>query len=73
MAFKHPFHLQSMVAINSESRQRSLPKISAPPSEVAVLLDWNLSRCLFLGQVVGLDLRRCTGFDSEHAVLFLCL
>ena len=26
----------------------------------------------FPGQVVDLDLLLCTGFDSEHAVLFLC-
>ena len=26
----------------------------------------------FLGQVVNLDLLLCTGFDSEHAILFLC-
>ena len=26
----------------------------------------------FLGQVVDLDLMLCTGFSSEHAVLFLC-
>ena len=32
----------------------------------------NLSRRPFLGQVVGLDLLLCTGFNSEHAVLFLC-
>ena len=42
------------------------------PSEVAVLFDSNLSRRPFLGQVVDLDLLLCTGFDLEHAVLFLC-
>ena len=31
-----------------------------------------LSRRPFLGQVVDTDLLLCTGFDSEHAVLFLC-
>ena len=29
-------------------------------SEVAVLLDWNLSKCPFLGQIVNLDLLLCT-------------
>ena len=29
-------------------------------------------QCLFLGQVVYTDLLLCTGFDLEHAVLFLC-
>ena len=38
-----------------------------------MLFDWSLSRLAFLGQVVDLDLRLCTGFDSEHADLFLCL
>ena len=47
-------------------------KLLRPPSEVAVLFDSNLSRRPFLGQVVDLDLLLCTGFDSEHAVLFLC-
>ena len=39
-------------------------------SEVVVLFNSNLIRRL--GQVVNLDLLLCTGFDSEHAVLFLC-
>ena len=42
------------------------------PSEVAGLLDLNLSRRPFLGQVVEFDLLLCTGFNLEHAVLFLC-
>ena len=42
------------------------------PSEVAVLFDLNLSRLLFIGQVANLNLLLCTGFDLEHAVLFLC-
>ena len=71
------FHLQSiwlqtLVAIDSESRLTSFPSFCAPPSEVAVLFDSNLSRLPFLGQVVDLDLLLCTGFDSEHVVLFLC-
>ena len=64
--------LQTLVAIDSESRLTLFPSFCAPPSEVAVLFDSNLSRLPFLGQVVDLDLLLCTGFDSEHAVLFLC-
>ena len=64
--------LQTLVAIDSESCQTSFPSFCAPPSEVAVLFDSNLSRRPFLGQVVDLDLLLCTGFDSEPAVLFLC-
>ena len=64
--------LQTLVAIDSESRQTSFPSFCAPPSEVAVLFNLNLSRLPFLGQVVDLDLLLCTRFDSEHAVLFLC-
>ena len=41
-------------------------------SEGAVLLDWNLSRHLVLGQVVDLDLLLCTRFGLEHAILFRC-
>ena len=41
-------------------------------SSSAVRFDSNLSRRPFLGQVVDTDLLLCTGFDSEHAVLFLC-
>ena len=67
-----PIGLQTLVAINSESCQTSFPSFCAPPSEVAVLFDSNLSRRPFLGQVVDLDLLLCTGFDLEHAVLFLC-
>ena len=47
-------------------------KHCTPPSEVAALFDSNLSRLPFLGQVVDTDLLLCTGFDSEHVVLFLC-
>ena len=67
-----PIWLQTLVSIDSESRQTSFQSFCAPPSEVAVLFDSNLSRLPFLGQVVDLDLLLCTGFDSEHAVLFLC-
>ena len=37
-----------------------------------MLFNSNLSRRPFLGHVVNLDLLLCTGFDSEHVVLFLC-
>ena len=36
-----------------------------------MLFNLNLSGRPLLGQVVDLDLLPCTGFDSEHAVLFL--
>ena len=64
--------LQTLVAIDSESCLTSFPRFCAPPSEVAVLFNLNLSRLPFLRQVDDLDLLLCTGFDSEHAVLFLC-
>ena len=67
-----PIWLQTLVAIDSESRLTLFPSFCAPPSEVAGLFYSNLSRHPFLGQVVDLDLLLCTGFDSEHAVLFLC-
>ena len=67
-----PIWLQTLVAIDSESCLTSFPSFCAPPSEVAALFDSNLSRRPFLGQVVDTDLLLCTGFDSEHAVLFLC-
>ena len=67
-----PIWLQTLAEIDSESCLTSFPSFCAPPSEVAVLYDSNLSRRPFLGQVVDLDLLLCTGFDSEHAVLFLC-
>ena len=70
--YLEPIWLQTLVAIDSESRVTLFPSFCAPPSEVAVLFDSNLSRLPFLGQVVDLDLLLCTGFDSEHAVLFLC-
>ena len=64
--------LQTLVANNSESRMTLFPSFCVPPSEVAVLFYLNLSRRPFLGQVVDLDLLLCTGFNLEHAVLFLC-
>ena len=77
MAFKHRILFAIDLAANlgwidSESRQTSFQSFFAPPSEVAVLFDSNLSRRPFLGQVVDLDLLLCTGFYLEHAVLFLC-
>ena len=67
-----PIWLHTLIAIDSESPQTSFPSFCAQPSEVAALFDSNLSRRPFLGQVVDLDLLLCTGFDLEHAVLFLC-
>ena len=60
--------LQTLVAIDSESCQTLFPSFCALPSEVAVLLDSNLSRRPFLGHVIYLDLLLFTRFDSEHAV-----
>ena len=37
-----------------------------------VQFNLNLNRHPFLGQVADLDLLLCTGFNSEHAYLFLC-
>ena len=67
-----PTLLQTLVVIDSESCQTLFSSFCAQPSEVAVLLNLNLSRCQSLGQVVNLDLLLCTGFDKEHVVLFLC-
>ena len=39
-----PIWLQTLVAIDSESRLTSFPSFCAPPSEVAALFDSNLSR-----------------------------
>ena len=64
--------LQTLVAIDSESRLTSFPSFCAPPSEVAVLFILNLSRRPFLWQIVDSDLLLCTGLRLEHAVLFLC-
>ena len=51
MAFKHSFATY-LLAMDSESCQTSFPSFCSPPSEVAVLLDWNLSKLPFLRQVV---------------------
>ena len=58
-----PIGLQTLVAINSESRLTSFPSLCTLIFEVAVLFDSNLSRRPFLRQVVDLDLLLCTGFD----------
>ena len=47
-----PIGLQTLVAIDSESYQTSFPSFCAPPCEVALLFNLNLSRRPFLGQVV---------------------
>ena len=67
-----PIWLRTLVAIDSESRLTSFPSFCTPPSEVAALFDSNLSRRPFLAQVVDSNLLLCAGFNSEHAVLFLC-
>ena len=69
-----PMWLQSLIAIDSESRLTSFPSFSSLRATiwVAMLFCSNLSRRPFLGQEVDLDLLHCTGFNLEHAVLFLC-
>ena len=67
-----PIWLQTLIAIDSESRLTLFPSFCVPPSEVAALFYSNLSRCPFLGQVIDLDLLLCTGSNQEHEVLFLC-
>ena len=67
-----PIWLQNLVAVDSELYLTLFPRFCAPPSGVAALFNSNLSRRPFLRQVVDTDLLLCTGFDSEHAVLFLC-
>ena len=68
-----PIWLQSLAVIKSESSQRLIPSFWALPPEVAVLFDWNLSRCPLLRPVVDSDLLLCTGFNLEHAVHVLFL
>ena len=67
------FRLQTLVAIDLESRQTLFPSFCGPPSEVAVLFDRNLGIRPIPGQVVNLDLLLCTGFDSQRVDLFPCL
>ena len=69
-AFQHstgiePIGLQTLVVIDSESFHRAFPSFCAPPSEVAVLFDSNLSRRPVLRQVIDLDL-----LDSIRNMLF---
>ena len=66
-----PIWLQTLVAINSEPRLLLFPSFCAPPSEVAVLFNSNMSRRPVLRQVVNLDLPLCTRFNLEHAVTLL--
>ena len=67
-----PIWLQTLVAIDSESRLTSFPSFCVQPIEVAVLFHSNVSRHPFFGQFVDLDLLLCKGLNSEHVVLFLC-
>ena len=60
--------LESLVAINSESRLTSFPSFLGQPPEVAVLFYSNLSRCPFHRQVVDLDLLLCR---SLHRIQFV--
>ena len=64
--YLRPIWLQTLVAIDSESRLTLFPSVCASPSEVAELFYLKLIRRPFLGQVVDLDLLLCTGFNSEH-------
>ena len=63
--------LQTLVVFDSESCHKSFPSFCAPPSEVAVMFDWYLSRRSFIGQVVNLDQLVCTGLDSVYVDLIL--
>ena len=69
------FHLLPIATANFGSyRFRIMPDIVSKllRADISVLFKWNLSRLPFLGQVVNLDLLRCTRFNSEHVALFLC-
>ena len=57
---------------HADSRLTLFPSFCAPPSEVSVLFNSNLSKRPFLWQVVDLDLLLCTGFNLEHEVSLLC-
>ena len=77
MAFKHHISFAIDLAANFgcdlfRFTPDIFPSFCEPPSEVAALFNSNLSRRPFLRQVVDSDLLLCTGFDSEHAGLFLC-
>ena len=73
MTFNMAFHLlqiwpQTLVAIDSESQLTLFPSFFALPSEVAELLNSNLSRHPLCWQAVYSDLLLSTGFDLEHVV-----
>ena len=82
MAFKHSFSFAADLAANFGCHQfRIKPEIISKLLHIAIwsghlrwLLDFNLSGHPFLEQnqqVVDLDML-CTGFNFEHADLFLC-
>ena len=64
--------LKIFKSIDSEWWQALYSSFWSHPSEVALLLNSNLSRLPFLRLVVDLDLLLCTGFYSEYVALFLC-
>ena len=63
--------LETLVAIDSESRLTLFPSFCAQPTQVAVLFNSYLSRRPFLGQVVDLDLLLCTAFNSSYVIFLL--
>ena len=70
-----PIWLQTLVAIDSESRLTSFPSFCVPPSEVAELFYSNLSRCPSLSlvvQVVGLELTACTVAQDWILNMWFC-
>ena len=77
MAFKHSISFATDLAPNFGCNQFRIT-----PDIVSKLLCASIWSCCvvlleseqrpFLGQVVDTDLLLCTGFDLEHAVLFLC-
>ena len=77
MTFKHsilfatPFGCKLwLLSIQNHARDHS-QSFCAPPSKVAVLFEWNLSRCPFLGHVVYLDLlQRCIAQASFRNMRF---
>ena len=80
MAFKHHFSfcnwfgckLWLLMDQNHASQwshcQTLFPSFCVQPSEAAVMLNSNLSRRPFLGEVVDLGLLLCTGLNSGHAL-----
>ena len=59
--------------IHSESCQRLFQSFCTPATEVVMLFHWNVSRHLFLRQVINLDVLHFTGFNLEYLGFFLCL